>query len=144
MDAKDLSRRDFHIMSLSALGGALAGVSLAGCNGSQKDGADTGAGGEKAEAHVCRGLNSCKGKGAGGDNACAGQGKCATAAKHTCAGKNECKGLGGCQGKAAANDCKGKGGCSVPLMGDAWKGARDAFEAKMKAEGKTFGAAPAA
>ena len=34
----------------------------------------------KAEVHACRGLNACKGQGAGGDNACAGQGACATTA----------------------------------------------------------------
>ena len=48
------------------------------------------------EPHVCRGLNTCQGKGAGGENACAGQGACATANEHTCHYHNECKGQGGC------------------------------------------------
>ena len=42
---------------------------------------------DKAEKHVCKGHNSCKGKGGckSGDNSCAGK-----------------------------NSCKGKGGCAVP------------------------------
>jgi hypothetical protein len=40
------------------------------------------------------------------------------------------------------NECKGHGGCAVPLKSDAWKGARTAFEAAMKANGKQVGPAP--
>lgn len=96
-----------------------------------------------AEAHLCRGLNTCKGKGAGGENACAGQGDCATVAHHTCGSKNTCKNLGGCGEDAGANACKGKGGCHVPLMKSAWETVRKRFESKMKEEGKEFGEAPA-
>ena len=70
------------------------------------------------EPHVCRGLNTCKGKGAGAKNDCAGQGDCATAKAHTCAGDNDCAGLGGCNADVKApgeNACKGKGGCHVPI-----------------------------
>jgi hypothetical protein len=83
---------------------------------------------DKAEKHVCKGHNSCKGKGgcASGDNGCAGQnsckgkGGCASAeAKHSCKGQNSCKGMGGCKsgdnGCAGKNSCKGKGGCGVPV-----------------------------
>ena len=43
---------------------------------------------DKAEKHVCKGHNACKGKGGckSGDNGCAGK-----------------------------NSCKGKGGCAVPV-----------------------------
>lgn len=43
---------------------------------------------EKGDAHACKGLNSCKGKGGckTGDNGCAG--------------KNSCKGKGGCKTEA--------------------------------------------
>ncbi len=52
------------------------------------------------EPHVCRGLNTCKGKAQSGKNDCAGQGDCATAKAHTCAGDNDCAGLGGCDNKS--------------------------------------------
>jgi hypothetical protein len=66
--------------------------------------------------HDCKGLNSCKGKGAckTGDNgckmknSCKGKGGCATD-HHDCGGKNACKG----KGKGGKNDCKGKGGCKT-------------------------------
>jgi hypothetical protein len=158
--AMDLSRRDFNRLSMAALGGALAGATL-GCGGSQPAPAptagtpadapaDADTGGDaapttqtaKEEVHACRGLNACKGQGAGGDNACAGQGACATTAAHDCAGKNACKGLGGCGEKPGANDCKGMGGCQVPMHAGAWEAARKTFEEKMAAAGKEVGAAP--
>ena len=77
----------------------------------------------KSDVHVCKGHNSCKGKGADGKNACKGKGGCASAAaKHECKGKNECKAMGGCKagdaGCAGKNSCKGKGGCEVPVKAD--------------------------
>jgi hypothetical protein len=95
-----------------------------------------------AEKHACRGLNMCKGQGAGGDNACAGQGECATIEHHTCAGQNACKGQGGCGETAGNNDCSGKGNCAVPMHAGAWDKARETFEGLMKAQGKEVGAAP--
>lgn len=81
-----------------------------------------------ADMNICKGRNTCSGKGgcASGDggcagkNTCQGKGGCASAnAKHDCAGKNACKGLGGCKsgdaGCAGKNTCKGKGGCAVPV-----------------------------
>jgi hypothetical protein len=94
------------------------------------------------EIHACRGLNSCKGLGAGGENACAGTGACATGKIHTCAGENECKNQGGCGEKPGYNDCKGMGGCGLPIHEGAWEKARQTFEEKMKAVGKEFGEAP--
>lgn len=96
------------------------------------------------DKHVCRGLNTCKGAGGGGDNACAGQGACATLASHDCATTNECKGQGGCGEKPGENACKGMGKCGVPLKEHAWGKARTNFEAAMTAAGNKFGDAPAA
>lgn len=160
MSSSELNRRDFHRLSMAAFGGALAG-SLAGCSGptappAANSTATTGGksssppvAGEAheittAEVHICRGLNTCKGKGAGGTNECAGQGDCATpSTHHDCSGSNACKGQGGCGANPAQNSCKGQGGCHVPLMAGAWKDARAFFESEMKKAGKEFGAAPA-
>ncbi|MHC4879689.1 MAG: hypothetical protein ACYTGL_24820 [Planctomycetota bacterium] len=170
MKKSDLSRRDFNRFALTALGGVAAG-SVVGCSdaGSGGGGAaapdagtttpdsagaevpepgDVAEAGEasaaQADKHVCRGLNTCKGMGAGGENDCAGMGACATAAAHECATHNECKGQGGCGEKPGENACKGMGGCAVPLKEHAWSTARSNFEAAMKADGKEFGDAPAA
>ncbi len=97
-----------------------------------------------SDPHTCRGLNTCKGKGAGKDNGCAGQGTCATAEAHGCDGHNACKGQGGCGGHPAENSCKGLGACEVPLKEKTWKKARHTFEAQMKKQKKEFGTAPAA
>lgn len=164
MSPKDLNRRDFNRLTMAAFGGAVAG-SMAGCNeappaGTGKPAAKPEAGSagpaaaadEKTDAaavtamvHACRGLNECKGQGKSGDNACAGQGACSTAKEHLCGGMNECKFQGGCGEKPGANDCKGQGGCHVPMTNpDMWESARKAFEERMNAAGKKFGAAPAA
>jgi len=81
-----------------------------------------------SDKHVCKGMNSCKGKGGcksgdngcSGKNSCKGKGGCASAEmKHSCKGMNSCKGQGGCKsgenGCAGKNSCKGKGGCAVPV-----------------------------
>lgn len=159
MSSNELNRRDFHRLSMAAMGGIMAGAAV-GCqeekpvankqeaetpkNDPAKPELPSVADGDK---HLCRGLNACKGKGGGpeaGKNACAGQGECATVPEQSCGGKNECKGLGGCGDSAGANECKGKGGCHVPLMDFAWKKVRKRFEDKMKADKKPFGEAPPA
>src|SRR5882724_5627477 len=116
-----LSRRDFGKLTMAAFGGMVLGTALA---GHAAEGADTHDPslllGEK---HVCRGLNTCKGKAKGGDNSCAGMGNCATVDAHS---------------------CKSHGSCEVPLKKKAWKAARKAFEKQMKTAGKTFGEAPKA
>jgi hypothetical protein len=94
------------------------------------------------EPHVCRGLNSCKGTGAGKDNSCAGTGACASATAHSCRGTNDCTGQGGCGDHPGANSCSGKGECGVPLSDKAWAKARANFETAMKAAGKDVGEAP--
>ncbi len=137
-----VSRRDFSRLTAAAFGGVLIGSSLL-AHAADKDAKD-----DPAlllqDKHVCRGLNTCTGKGAGGKNTCAGQGNCAIADKHTCKGDNACKGQGGCGEHAGQNACKGQGDCSVPLDAKTWKKARKAFEAQMKKAGKTVGPAPKA
>src|SRR5262245_45073861 len=150
MDRRQLDRRDFHRLTTAALGGLAAG-SVLGCNQKGPPGQMAQTGGDaaavKAEVHLCRGLNDCKGQGKDGKNDCRGQGVCATAKEHTCGGQNECKGLGGCGENVGANDCKGKGGCRVPLMivpagESAWDTLRKKKEAEWKAKNLEAGPAP--
>lgn len=64
---------------------------------------------KKADAHICKGHNDCKGKG-GCKSGDAG-----------CAGKNSCKGKGGCSvpvkaehmEKKEKSGCSGKSGCKA-------------------------------
>ena len=138
-----MNRRDFHKLAASAFGGMLAGANLA--RSDEKK--ETKPKDEKKdpflqEPHICRGLNTCKGKGQGGKNECAGQGTCATTDKHTCSGDNACRGLGGCGEKPGQNACTGKGEYAIPLDEKAWKKARTRYEEVMKKEGKKFGDAP--
>lgn len=139
MASTDMNRRDFQRLTLAALGGALAGTQLG--QAAEDKGKE-----EKnpllSDPHVCRGINTCKGKGKDKKNTCAGQGTCATAAAHSCHADNECKGQGGCGAKPGENACKGKGECGVPLSNAAWAKARKRFEELMKKEGKKFGPAP--
>ena len=163
MSSNELNRRDFHRLSMAAMGGVMAGA-IAGCESKppappvsatppaalpegtvQGTAATVEVAEGTVEKHLCRGLNVCKGQGGGesaGKNACAGMGECATEKEHACGGENECKGLGGCGENPATNDCKGKGGCHVPLMDHAWKKVRKRFEDKMTTAGKKFGEAP--
>ena len=138
MERSKLTRREFERLTMAALGGLTAGCSAAWAAEDDDD--------KKSpllkEPHVCRGLNTCKGKGSGKKNACAGQGTCATAKAHECAEQNACKGQGGCGEHPGENSCKGKGSCAVPLSDKAWKTARKNFEAAMKKAGKKVGDAP--
>lgn len=149
MENSNLQRRDFHKLTMAALGGMMAGTS-ASAIGAQKKKEE-----EKPtinvdpalllqEPHVCRGINSCKGKGKGkGEkNACAGQGACATVSAHSCNGQNDCKGQGGCGGYPGQNTCKTKGHCAVPLKDETWKVARKQFEHLMKDMNKKVGDPP--
>ncbi len=150
--SEDLSRRRFHEITVAAFGGLFAG-SLTGCEKAPKPKVETAEeakeaaaaaeeAAKKADLHLCRGLNTCKGKGKGGNNDCAGTGACATFASHECAGENACKVQGGCGEKPGLNECKGKGSCAVPLMDHAWDKVRKQLEEKMKAAGKDVGKAP--
>ena len=117
-----LSRRDFNRLTVAAFGGMLLGTTLVGHAADKKAEHDPAL--LLQDKHVCRGLNTCKGKGKGGDNSCKGQ--------------------GGCGEYPGQNSCKGLGSCEVPLKEKTWKTARKAFEAQMKKAGKTFGDAPKA
>jgi len=154
---RDPSRRDFHRLTIAAVGGLMAGLAqpehLVQAEEQNKKGNNKPKKvvKESKEIHVCRGLNSCKGQGVDWDfdgdgkpdlNACAGQGACATAKHVSCNGENDCKGQGGCGNTAGANDCKGQGQCHVPLTTDTWKKARARFEVRMKKENKEYGDAP--
>jgi hypothetical protein len=139
-DPQDLSRRDFGKLSVAAL----AGLSLGGGTSFAADDKATTKNPLLSDPHVCRGLNTCKTKGADKKNSCAGTGTCATAKSHPCGAGNECKGQGGCGEKPGENACKGQGDCHVPLAKDAWKKARKRFEVLMKADNKKFGKAPKA
>lgn len=150
MSQQPWDRRKFNELSAAAIGGLVAG-SLAGCGDQPKDSkaptppGKTPPAGQVAagEKHLCRGLNDCKGQGAGGKNDCRGQGDCATVEAHTCGGKNDCKGLGGCGADAGANACKGKGGCHVPLMDAAWDKIRKDKESAWTKASEKFSDAPA-
>lgn len=139
MEHSELNRRDFHKLTMAAVGGVVAGTQFVHAQGKDKDK-------DKnpllVEPHVCRGLNTCKEKGAGKKNACAGQGTCATAKAHECKGMGECKGQGGCGAKPGENECKGKGECAVPLSDKAWDKTRKRFEEVAKKAGIKLGAAP--
>jgi hypothetical protein len=138
MANSELDRRRFSQLTLAAFAGALAGADHAlGFEPPAEKNPLLG------DHHVCRGLNTCKGKGRSKENACAGQGTCATAKAHTCHAANDCRGQGGCGGSPGENSCRGKGLCSVPLHDGAWKKARKRFEELMAKEGKQVGAAPA-
>lgn len=166
MKHPEFNRRDFNRLTFAAFGGMVAG-SMAGCQKAAENkpapkapaaDAEAGSSTQAADApqdskdvsllmtepHVCRGLNTCKGKHAGIENDCAGLGACASVAEHACAESNACKGQGGCGSNPGMNSCKGKGSCSVPLMPEAWKLARAEFEKAMEKAGKKVGAAPAA
>ncbi len=144
MDERELNRRDFQRLTAAAVGGLLAGatVSVQALAADAPPKKDKNKNPMLGEPHVCRGINMCKGLGAGKDNACAGQGSCATANKHSCHADNECRGQGGCGAKPGENACKGMGECGVPMGGKTWTKARTRFEELMKAEGKKVGPAP--
>ncbi len=134
----DSSRRDFlNRLAIGSITGLAAGVSTRLMADEAKK--DTPL--ILQDPNVCRGLNTCKGKGKG-DHECAGMGSCATAEAHSCKGENACKGQGGCGSTAGQNACKGQGNCAVPLNEKAWKKARSAFEEAAKKAGMKVGPAP--
>ena len=170
MDAREpnsMDRRDFYKLSLAAFSGMVA-VSAAADATEAADEAPAGTAPPSTqgqpgaarkmkpkdgsnpllhEPHVCRGLNTCKGKGKDGQNACAGTGSCHTAPQNACGGHNECRGLGACDrppqaGYPGENTCKGQGGCEVPMLPnkpEMWKKARARFEWLMADMGKKVG-----
>lgn len=146
MQNPNVKRRDFHKLTMAALGGMLAGTASPVAGQDQGEGQQPKVNVDPAlllqEPHVCRGLNNCKGKGKGGKNDCAGQGACAVVSSHSCNGQNDCKAQGGCGGYPGQNTCKGKGHCAVPLTDETWKTARKQFEHLYKDMDKKLGKAP--
>jgi hypothetical protein len=143
---KNCSRRDFTRLAAAATVGLAIGTGAGAQDSKQKAPPKVEVDPSlliDADPHVCRGLNSCKGKGKGGGNACAGQGSCATAPSITCSTNNTCKGKGGCGGYPGQNTCKGRGECAVPLKKEVWEIARKQFEQLMKAQARKIGKAPA-
>jgi hypothetical protein len=119
-----MDRREFS----KVMGGVVAGL-VAGSKAFALPEEKAAAAAPAKDAHACKGMNDCTGKGncktgdAGckGKNSCKGKGGCASASAKNLkgAGHNACKGLGGCKagdnGCAGKNSCKGKGGCNVPV-----------------------------
>jgi hypothetical protein len=130
MTPSEPNRRDFTKLAAAALGGLVAGTAVA-AEDKKDDKKDKTKNPFLSEPHVCRGLNTCKGKGKGGKNNCAGSSACATVKAHTCKGENDCRGQGGCGAKPGENECKGMGDCAVPLSAKVWPKARKRFEEVM-------------
>lgn len=149
MSDQKVSRRDFSTLALAAAGGMMAVSTTA----LAKDHHEEGSTKKKpfpvdpalllSDPNVCKGLNTCGGKGKGEHN-CGGQGSCATAEAHACHGHNDCKGQGGCGGYPGQNACKAQGHCAVPLSEKSWALARKQLEHIMSDMGKKIGAAPSA
>ncbi len=140
MKRTELNRRDFNRLTSATFGGLLAGT-IAGCGGGEETAAAENP--LLSEPHVCRGLNTCQGKGKSGDNQCAGEGSCFTVSEHSCHGENDCKGQGGCGETVGQNACDTKGECAVKLGDTAWEKAHTKFTELMEAAGKTVGEPPA-
>jgi hypothetical protein len=140
MDKSELNRREFQRLTGAALGGMLLGAGALKSSLLAAPAADSNP--LLGDNHVCRGLNTCKAKGADKKNSCAGTGSCAVAKKHTCHASNDCKGQGGCGAHPGENTCKGMGECAVPLKPATWTKARKRYEELMKAAGEKFGPAP--
>lgn len=165
MDAHEsIDRRAFHQLTTAAFLGAAAGLTETAAVAAEPKPAtkplkpaDRG-NPLLLEPNICRGLNTCKGKGRGdgrgGANQCVGTSTCALVATHICAGNNECRGQGACDvGDPAIyqinypgeNTCRGKGACGVPITADKdhiWRQARRRFEALMADIGGRAGTAP--
>jgi hypothetical protein len=136
----DLSRRDFAKLTLAALAGLSAGTGTP-----EAQAYDPNRRNENplfSDPHVCRGLNTCRGKGADRRNKCAGTGVCATARAHPCKMHNDCRGQGGCGDKPGENECRALGACDVPLKPRIWNLARRRFEELMKQRKRWFGVPP--
>ena len=105
------------------------------------------------DAHVCQGLNMCKGQGYNNSGTGPGDGACATV-EQSCSSSNDCKGLGACGFASTGqiptpgqNDCSGQGGCQSPISPNqyygpsvekyngqsVWEVARELFEQKYDA-----------
>lgn len=144
MQPSDPNRRHFQKLTLAAFGGLLAGSSSSARAEEKQDGkpqVNVDPALLLQEPNVCRGLNTCEGKGKGNHD-CAGKSACTTLTSHSCMGQNDCKGKGGCGGYPGQNTCEGKGHCAIPLKEATWTTARKQFEHLMKDAGKKVGDPP--
>ena len=93
-----MDRREF-----TKVMGVVAAGMLAGSKAFGEDAKVEAKAAAKAEKHVCKGHNDCKGQGADGKNACKGKGGCSVPVKaehmKDKAGKSSCKGKSGCKGR---------------------------------------------
>jgi len=113
-----MKRRHFSALLSAAIAGMVRGAAALEKSASKDDAKPPGK--KPVKDHVCKGFNSCKGKGLDAKNDCKGKGLCASPeAMHECRGKNKCKEMGGCacgdRGCAQRNTCSEKGGCRVPV-----------------------------
>ena len=136
-DGSDLNRREFAKLTLAALAGLSAGTQISRASDQRRSENPL-----LSEPHVCRGINTCRGRGADHRNKCAGTGVCATARAHPCKMHNDCRGQGGCGDKPGENECRGWGACDVPLKPRIWAKARRRFEELMKQRKRWFGVPP--
>jgi hypothetical protein len=134
----DFSRRDFAKLTLAALAGFSAASPVIAAEIQRSTVKDP----LLSDPHICRGLNTCRGKDFTGHNQCAGTGTCATARYHPCKGHNDCRGQGGCGDVPGLNECRGWGACDVPLKPRVWVVARQRFEKVMKQQRRRFGVPP--
>jgi len=129
MDPQELNRRDFHRLTMAAVGGVLAGT-VAGCGGEDKPAPPPKAHPQRPptpnrpsrlnrrarKSPRSRGIRTraadstpARIKGPLARTTVPGNGVCATKAwHHSCGGQNDCKGQGGCGETATMNDCKQK------------------------------------
>ncbi len=98
-----MDRRRFSQLAAAAFGGLLAGSQAEDVHAQNQSTPPAEKNPLLSDPHICRGLNTCKGKDKNKNNACAGQGVCATARAHTCHFRNDCRGQGGCGGVLSAN-----------------------------------------
>jgi hypothetical protein len=141
-DNSELSRRDFAKLTLAAFTGLSAGAGAAATAMASGYNRRTVVNPLLTDPHICRGLNTCRGKGVDRRNRCAGTGTCATARYHECKGHNDCRGQGGCGAQPGENQCRGWGACDVPLRPGTWVTARKRFEQLMIAQKRSFGVPP--
>jgi len=134
----DFSRRDFAKLTLAALAGLSAGSHALAGSVPARTVQDP----MLLDPHICRGLNTCRGKDVTRRNSCAGTGTCATARYHPCKGHNDCRGQGGCGDAPGLNECRGWGACDVPLKPRVWSVARQRFEKVMKDQRRRYGVPP--
>src|SRR6266853_141307 len=102
-----MDRRRFNKLAVAAMGGLMAGATLARAEDEKPKKKDPKKPLLLQDPHICRGLNAtCKGEVKGKKNDCAGMAYGPTVKEHACKGHNDCAGLGGCGEHPGENKCK--------------------------------------